>query len=193
MEMLNAKRQPDEKFKAELQVLGESVKHHVKEEETKVFAIAREYLTVAELEQIGEAWEKAKARKTSERGSNDSSNGYEFEPRRPTLGGGSPRKRSDPSLSRPPRSASTCSIIRKAMSTMHRGGLRAGSSPRPSSTHLAKSRGSARRSCGHDRLLVPPTRSPAPLALGYIAAQFIVGLAATWHCGVHSLGHPCWH
>ena len=72
MEMLNAKRQPDEKFKAELQVLGESVKHHVKEEETKVFAIARDYLTVEELEQIGEAWEKAKARKTSERGSTTS-------------------------------------------------------------------------------------------------------------------------
>ena len=69
MEMLNAKRQPDEKFKAELQVLGESVKHHVKEEESKVFAVARDYLDTDELEAIGEAWEKVKARKTAVRGS----------------------------------------------------------------------------------------------------------------------------
>lgn len=69
MDMLNAKRQPDEKFKAELQVLGENVKHHVKEEESKVFAVARDYLTADELEAIGEAWEKAKARKASSRGS----------------------------------------------------------------------------------------------------------------------------
>lgn len=72
MEMLNAKRQPDEKFKAELQVLGESVKHHVKEEESKVFAVARDYLDKDELEAIGEAWEKAKARKTAVRGSTSS-------------------------------------------------------------------------------------------------------------------------
>jgi hemerythrin-like domain-containing protein len=69
MDMLEAKRQPDEKFKAELQVLGENVKHHVKEEESKVFAIARGYLTADELEQIGDAWEKAKARTTTSRGS----------------------------------------------------------------------------------------------------------------------------
>ena len=69
MEMLNSKRKPDEKFKAELQVLGENVKRHVKEEESKVFAIARDYLTEDELEAIGEAWMKAKARKTTSRGS----------------------------------------------------------------------------------------------------------------------------
>jgi len=62
MDMLNSGRKPDEKFKAELQVLGENVTHHVKEEESKVFDIAREYLDQDELEQIGEAWEKAKAR-----------------------------------------------------------------------------------------------------------------------------------
>lgn len=72
MEMLNAKRQPDEKFKAELQVLGENVKHHVKEEESKVFAVAKTYLDADELDAIGEAWEKAKARKTSVRGSTSS-------------------------------------------------------------------------------------------------------------------------
>jgi hemerythrin superfamily protein len=62
MEMLTSGRKPDERFKAELQVLGESVKHHVKEEESKVFAVARDYLDEEELDQIGEAWEKAKTR-----------------------------------------------------------------------------------------------------------------------------------
>jgi hemerythrin-like domain-containing protein len=62
MEMLDSGRKPDEKFKAELQVLGENVAHHVKEEESTVFGIAREYLDKEELEAIGEAWEKAKAR-----------------------------------------------------------------------------------------------------------------------------------
>jgi hemerythrin-like domain-containing protein len=62
MEMLDSGRKPGEKFKAELQVLGENVKHHVKEEESTVFDIARRYLTASELEEIGEAWEKAKAR-----------------------------------------------------------------------------------------------------------------------------------
>lgn len=62
MEMLSSGRKPDEKFKAELQVLGESVKHHVQEEESKVFDVARDYLDDDELEAIGEAWEKAKAR-----------------------------------------------------------------------------------------------------------------------------------
>jgi hemerythrin superfamily protein len=64
IEMLTSGRKPDERFKAELQVLGESVKHHVKEEESKVFAVAREYLDEEELDEIGEAWEKAKTRAT---------------------------------------------------------------------------------------------------------------------------------
>lgn len=62
MQMLTSGRKPDERFKAELQVLGESVKHHVKEEESKVFSVARDYLDEEELDQIGEAWEKAKTR-----------------------------------------------------------------------------------------------------------------------------------
>jgi len=62
MEMLTSGRKPDERFKAELQVLGESVKHHVKEEESKVFSVARDYLDEEELDQIGQAWERAKTR-----------------------------------------------------------------------------------------------------------------------------------
>jgi hemerythrin-like domain-containing protein len=62
MELVNSGRKPDEKFKAELVVLGENVKHHVKEEESKVFDVARQHLDVSELDEIGEAWEKAKAR-----------------------------------------------------------------------------------------------------------------------------------
>ena len=65
IDMLKSARKPDEKFKAELQVLGESVKHHVKEEESTVFGIAREYLDEDERDRIGQAWEKAKARDAS--------------------------------------------------------------------------------------------------------------------------------
>jgi len=65
MEMLKRGRKPDEKFKAELMVLGENVKHHVAEEESKVFAIAREYCDPEELDAIGEAWARAKARATN--------------------------------------------------------------------------------------------------------------------------------
>lgn len=62
MEMLRSGRKPDEQFKAEVQVLGENVRHHVKEEESKVFGIARELLEDQDLNEIGEAWEKAKQR-----------------------------------------------------------------------------------------------------------------------------------
>ncbi len=62
MEMLQSGRKPDEKFKAELQVLGESVKHHVDEEESKVFHIAKDVLERDELEEMGEAWERSKVR-----------------------------------------------------------------------------------------------------------------------------------
>lgn len=55
-------RKADAQFKAELQVLGESVKHHVEEEESKVFAIARDIMGKEELEEIGAAWERAKKR-----------------------------------------------------------------------------------------------------------------------------------
>jgi len=57
MEMLKSGRKPDEQFKAEVQVLGENVKHHVKEEESKVFGLARQLLEDHELDEIGEAWE----------------------------------------------------------------------------------------------------------------------------------------
>ncbi|MFZ0032905.1 MAG: hemerythrin domain-containing protein [Candidatus Cybelea sp.] len=60
--MLRSGRKADAQFKAELQVLGESVKHHVEEEESKVFAIARDIMGKEELEEIGAAWERAKKR-----------------------------------------------------------------------------------------------------------------------------------
>ena len=41
LELLRSGRKRDEQFKAELQVLGENVKHHAKEEESTVFSIAR--------------------------------------------------------------------------------------------------------------------------------------------------------
>lgn len=44
IQFLKSSRKPDEKFKAEMQVLGESVKHHVKEEESTVFSIARKLI-----------------------------------------------------------------------------------------------------------------------------------------------------
>ncbi|MGB8909879.1 MAG: hemerythrin domain-containing protein [Candidatus Cybelea sp.] len=62
VKMLRSGRKADAKFKAELQVLGESVKHHVEEEESKVFAIARKIMVKEELEEIGAAWERAKKR-----------------------------------------------------------------------------------------------------------------------------------
>lgn len=65
MEMLKAGRRNDEKFKAELQVLGESVKHHVEEEESTIFHLAKEFIDSEEREKIGESWEKAKQRATN--------------------------------------------------------------------------------------------------------------------------------
>ena len=52
--LLKSGRQPDEQFKAEVQVLGENVKHHVKEEESTIFSLARELLDGDELEELGE-------------------------------------------------------------------------------------------------------------------------------------------
>jgi len=60
--LLKSGRKPDEKFKAELQVLGESIKHHVKEEESTVFAIARKLLSDGERDELGEKWTKARQR-----------------------------------------------------------------------------------------------------------------------------------
>jgi hemerythrin superfamily protein len=63
--LLKSRRKRDARFKAEVQVLGESVKHHVQEEESKVFAIARELIDRDEREQIGEKWQKAKQAATT--------------------------------------------------------------------------------------------------------------------------------
>lgn len=62
IELLKSGRKPDEKFKAELQVLGESIKHHVKEEESTVFAIARKLINQDERNALGEKWTKARQR-----------------------------------------------------------------------------------------------------------------------------------
>lgn len=60
--LLTSKRKNDDRFKAQLQVLGESVKHHVKEEESTIFALARELLDSDELDKLGEEMESAKKR-----------------------------------------------------------------------------------------------------------------------------------
>lgn len=62
IELLKSGRKPDEKFKAELQVLGESIKHHVKEEESTVFSIARKLIAPEELNDLGKKWVKARER-----------------------------------------------------------------------------------------------------------------------------------
>ena len=62
IQLLKSSRKPDEKFKAEMQVLGESVKHHVKEEESTVFSIARELMDQSERDELGEKWIKARRR-----------------------------------------------------------------------------------------------------------------------------------
>jgi iron-sulfur cluster repair protein YtfE (RIC family) len=62
MEMLRSGRKADEKFKAELKVLGENVRHHVQEEESKIFSLAHEMMDDEELEERGEEWEKTKKR-----------------------------------------------------------------------------------------------------------------------------------
>ena len=59
--LLKSERRRDEAFKAELQVLGENVKHHVKEEESTVFTLARELLSEDEREEIGAQFEAGKA------------------------------------------------------------------------------------------------------------------------------------
>lgn len=62
IELLRSGRKPDEKFKAELQVLGESIKHHVKEEESTVFAIARDLISQDDRNALGDKWTKARQR-----------------------------------------------------------------------------------------------------------------------------------
>lgn len=50
----------DETYKPKLQVLMELVKHHVKEEESEMFKMARELFKPAELEVLGQQIEEAK-------------------------------------------------------------------------------------------------------------------------------------
>ncbi|MGA8535047.1 MAG: hemerythrin domain-containing protein [Candidatus Tumulicola sp.] len=63
--LLKSRRKRDERFKAELQVLSESVKHHVQEEESTVFSIARKLIDKDELDELGAKWEKAKKQMTA--------------------------------------------------------------------------------------------------------------------------------
>ena len=69
IQMLQSGRKADEQFKAELQVLGENVQHHVREEESTIFSLAKELMSSEELEERGEAWEKAKKRAMTQRSS----------------------------------------------------------------------------------------------------------------------------
>ena len=62
IELLQNGRPSPEKFKAELQVLSEAVKHHVKEEESTIFGIAKKQLNREELDDLGKKWEAAKRR-----------------------------------------------------------------------------------------------------------------------------------
>ena len=56
----SGRRRDDALFKAELQVLNESIKHHVQEEESTVFGLANDLLGREQLEAIGVRWEKAR-------------------------------------------------------------------------------------------------------------------------------------
>lgn len=58
--LLKSRRKRDERFKAELQVLGESIKHHVQEEESTIFSLAKNLLTATELDDLGTKWQKAR-------------------------------------------------------------------------------------------------------------------------------------
>jgi hemerythrin-like domain-containing protein len=62
IELLQNGRPSAEKFKAEFQVLSEAVKHHVSEEESTIFGIAKKQLNREELETLGKKWEAAKRR-----------------------------------------------------------------------------------------------------------------------------------
>lgn len=58
--LLRSRRKRDERFKAEIQVLGENIKHHVHEEESTIFALAKTLMEQSELDDLGKKWEKAR-------------------------------------------------------------------------------------------------------------------------------------
>lgn len=60
--LVKSGRKRPEEFKAELQVLGENVKHHVREEESTIFNIAREVMDADELNELGDEMAAAKQR-----------------------------------------------------------------------------------------------------------------------------------
>jgi hemerythrin superfamily protein len=60
--LLQSGRQPDEQFKAEVQVLCENVTHHVKEEESTIFPLARKVMDRDELDELGDKMGRAKQR-----------------------------------------------------------------------------------------------------------------------------------
>lgn len=63
--LLQGRRRNEEQFKAQLQVLGENVRHHVQEEESTIFKLAQELLDEEEREELGDRWQRAKTRAQS--------------------------------------------------------------------------------------------------------------------------------
>ena len=73
--LLQSGRRQEERFKAQLQVLGENIRHHVKEEESTIFSLAQELLDDDEREAIGERWARAKQRLTAGGGARKAARG----------------------------------------------------------------------------------------------------------------------
>lgn len=62
LEKLKGLDPKDETYEAKLEVLHELVKHHVKEEESSIFADAKELLGTEKLETLGQQMEQTKAK-----------------------------------------------------------------------------------------------------------------------------------